>query len=57
MKKSVYVLGFLCCFLISTAILFKIMHWPAASVMLVTGVALLNFGFLPAYFYQKYRVA
>jgi len=57
MKKSVYVLAFLSCFLISTAVLFKIMHWPSASIMLVTGVALLNFGFLPVFFYQKYKAA
>jgi hypothetical protein len=57
MKKSVYVLAFISCFLISTAVLFKIMHWPSASVMLVSGVVFLNFGFLPAFFYQKYKAA
>jgi hypothetical protein len=57
MKKSVYVLAYISCFLISTAVLFKIMHWPSASIMLVCGVAILNLGFLPAYFYQKYKTA
>jgi len=37
--------------------MFKIMHWPMASIFMLAGFLLLNFGFLPAYFYQKYRAA
>ncbi|WP_417355070.1 hypothetical protein [Flavobacterium sp.] len=55
MKKSIYVFGFIASFLISTAILFKIMHWPAAGILLFCGVVILNLGFLPAYFYNKYK--
>ncbi len=57
MKKSVYVLGFIASFLLSMGILFKLMHWPAASILIFTGFVLLNFGFLPAFFYQKYKHA
>lgn len=57
MNKSVSIFGFLACFLISSGTLFKIMHWPSASIMLVLGFVFLNFGVLPAYFYSKYKQA
>lgn len=57
MKRTVYLLGFVTCFLLSMGVLFKIMHWPLASILLVLGFASLNFGLLPVYFYQKYKAA
>lgn len=54
-KKWMYSLGFLAAFLASTGILFKQMHWPSANICLVLGVFILNFGFLPLYFYERYR--
>ncbi|MEQ3664067.1 MULTISPECIES: hypothetical protein [unclassified Olleya] len=55
MKKSVYVLGFLALFTLSTASLFKIMHWPYAGILIFVGFLLLNFGFLPTLFYKLYK--
>lgn len=57
MKKSIFILAYLAAILSSTGLLFKIMHWPGANVMLVLGIAVLNFGFLPLYFKDKYRKA
>ena len=57
MKKTMYVLGYIALMLTTTGLLFKIMHWPGASVMLVLGIAMLNFGFLPIYFIGRYRQA
>jgi hypothetical protein len=57
MKKSIYFLAFITCFLLSSAILFKLMHWPTANIQLVLGFVLLNFGLLPAYFFGKFRAA
>ncbi|QYJ67943.1 hypothetical protein [Flavobacterium litorale] len=57
MKRTVYLLGFITFFTLSTSVLFKIMHWPMAGILLVIGFVLLNFGYLPAYFYQKYKAA
>ena len=54
-KRWLYSLGFLSAFLIITGILFKQMHWPTANFCLVTGVFFLNFGFLPLYFYERYK--
>jgi len=56
MKKSVYVLGFLALFTLSTAFLFEIMRWPYAGILIIVGFALFNFGFLPTLFYKLYRV-
>jgi len=50
-------MGFIACFTLSTGVLFKIMHWPMATVLLFAGFLLLNIGFLPTYFYQKYKAA
>lgn len=56
-RKWFYSLGFAAAFLISTGILFKNMHWPSASICLITGMFTLNFGFLPLYFYDRYKKA
>ena len=57
MKKITFILGYIAVTLSTTAVLFKIMHWPGASIMLVLGIAILNFGFLPLYFYGRYKQA
>jgi hypothetical protein len=49
------VFGFLAFFFIMTGLLFKLMHWPGANVSLVLGVMLLNVGFLPMFFYDRYK--
>ena len=45
MQKSMYILGYIAAFLATTGLLFKLMHWPGANIMLVLGIALLNLGF------------
>lgn len=55
MKKTMYVIGFMATFLTTTGLLFKLQHWPGASIMLILGVMLINLGFLPMYFYDKYK--
>ncbi len=57
MKRTVSVLGFIAFFTLSNGLMFKMMHWPGASIMSVTGFLLLSFGFLPAYFYGRYKSA
>jgi hypothetical protein len=57
MKRSVYLLAFISFFLLSSGLLFKLMHWPSANIQLVCGFVFLNFGLLPAYFLGKYKSA
>src|ERR1043165_4837465 len=55
MKKTMFVLGYIAASLITTGLLFKLQHWAGAAVMLVTGIVLLNLGYLPMYFYNRYK--
>lgn len=57
MKKVMFVIGFIALFLSTTGIVFKLQHWPGASIILVTGVLLINFAFLPMYFIDRYKRA
>lgn len=47
MKKSVLVLGGFASFIFILGAISKIMHWPGASVMLVSSILLFALGFLP----------
>ncbi len=55
MKKTMYVIGFIATFLTTTGLLFKLQHWQGASIILILGIMLINLGFLPMYFYDKYK--
>lgn len=57
MKRTVSVLGFLAFFSLSNGLMFKMMHWPGANIIMFSGFLLLSFGFLPAYFYGRYKAA
>jgi hypothetical protein len=54
MKKSIYYLGIACANLMLFGSLFKIQHWPGASVMLVLAVFLFCFAFLPMALMNSY---
>jgi len=53
--RIVYATGFLAAFILSNGILFKIMHWPWAGILMFTGFVLLNFVFMPLFFYRRYK--
>jgi len=55
MKKSFYVLGFLTWFMLGLGAMFEFLKWPYRGVIVAIGFLLLNFGFIPVYFYQKYK--
>lgn len=57
MRKTMYFLCYVSAFLISTGLLFKIQHWPGAAIILTVAIVLFNFGFLPVYFYDRYKRA
>ena len=42
---------------ICLGMLFKIMHWPYATILWVSGISLLMFGYLPVYFVSEYKKA
>jgi hypothetical protein len=47
--KAIYLLGASALFIFEFATLFKLMHWPGTSIMLITGSILLVTCFLPLY--------
>ncbi|WP_255566920.1 hypothetical protein [Flavobacterium litorale] len=55
LQKIVYISGYISTTLISTAVLFKIMHWPMAGILLTLGFVILNLFFLPTFFYHRYK--
>ncbi len=55
MKKSVYIAGISCAILILFGCIFKIMHWPGASVMIISSVSLFCFWFLPSALMNSYE--
>ncbi|KGO86537.1 hypothetical protein Q765_09925 [Flavobacterium rivuli WB 3.3-2 = DSM 21788] len=57
MQKTIYISGFVAGFCLSTGSLFKIMHWPFASILLLLGFIILNVLFMPLFFYHKYKTA
>lgn len=55
MKRITYLLGLLGSLLTITGALFKIMHWPGASIIMLLGFMIVVLGFLPLYFILSYR--
>jgi len=56
MKKSMYILGFIAAVIWTTSLLFKLLHWPGAGVLIILGAFMLIFVLLPVialYFYKK----
>jgi hypothetical protein len=54
MKKYIYLLGILTANLIMSGSLFKVMHWPGANILLVSGTILFGFLFLPVALIASY---
>jgi hypothetical protein len=56
MKKSMYILGFIAAVVWTTSLLFKLVHWPGAGLLMTLGLIMLVFVLLPVialYFYKK----
>ncbi len=55
MKKSFYILGFVTFFTLGIGAMFEFLSWPYSGIIVFLGFFFLNFGFIPVYFYQKYK--
>ena len=55
MKKVMLISGFISSFFLITGILFKFLHWPGASAMLVLGIGSCSLIFLPLLFVLKVK--
>lgn len=55
LNKLKTTLGFTIILLLVLGMLFKIMHWPYASSLLVGAISVFAFGVLPVLFYARYK--
>jgi Ca2+/Na+ antiporter len=56
-EALMHIAGFVGLAFTTVGSLFKIMHWPGASVLLMVGMGTLAFIYVPVYFYKKYQVS
>mgnify|MGYP002631963269 CR=1 FL=1 len=56
-EALLHILGFLGLALTTAGVLFKVLHWPGASVTLIGGMGILAFGYVPVYFYKLYQTS
>lgn len=57
MKKLTASIGYFAAVLLSIATLFKIMHWPGATITYYSGLSLLVFVFIPLFTIKNYKTA
>lgn len=53
--KLKYVFGFLGILIFILSVLFKISHWPGATMIFLSSVVIINFLFFPLLFFKMYR--
>ncbi|MNJ86181.1 hypothetical protein D3C87_36690 [compost metagenome] len=53
--KLVLSFGFLVGIVTSLGFLFKLMHWPAANILMLTGLVSFTFVYVPLYFFTRVR--
>jgi hypothetical protein len=55
MKQKIYILGLISAMIISTGVIFKVNHWPAAGIMIAVGTLILVLLFFPAALINSYK--
>jgi hypothetical protein len=55
MKQKIYILGLISAIILSTGVILKIEHWPAAGILIPTGILLLVLLFFPAALIDNYK--
>ena len=55
MKNKIYILGLATAIIVFLGTLFKVNHWPGAAILLVSGISILVFVFLPLALVSSYK--
>jgi len=55
MKQKIYILGLISAMILSTGVIFKMEHWPAAGIMITAGTLLMVLLFFPAALINNYK--
>ena len=53
--QIIYSLGIILGTVLELGFIFKIMHWPMATVLMLSSIILFNFLYVPAYFISRYN--
>ena len=53
--QIIYSLGIILGTVLGLGFIFKIMHWPMATILMLSSVILFNFLYVPAYFISRYN--
>ncbi len=53
--KAVFALGFFLAMVMAIGLLFKLMHWPGANILMISGTVSFTFIYVPIYFFSRYR--
>lgn len=53
--KAVFSLGFFLGMVMVTGLLFKLMHWPGANILMIGGTVSFTIVYVPVYFFSRYR--
>ena len=53
--QIIYSLGIILGTVLGLGFIFKIMHWPIASALMLSSIILFNFLFVPVYFVSRYN--
>ena len=55
MKQKIYILGIISTIILSTGVIFKVEHWPAAGILITAGTLILVLIFFPAALINNYK--
>ena len=55
MKQKIYIFGIITAMIISTGVILKVNHWPAAGILIATGTLILVLLFLPVALINNYK--
>jgi hypothetical protein len=55
MKQKIYILGLATAIIVFLGTLFKVNHWPGAAILLVSGISILVFVYLPLALVSSYK--
>jgi hypothetical protein len=55
MRKTYYILTYIAAVCLGTGYLFRLMHWPYGSELLIAAIAIALLGVLPLYLVNRYK--
>ena len=55
MKQKMYILGVITAIIISTGLMFKVVHWPTAQILITAGTMILVLIFIPVALINNYK--